>query len=75
MTYTKSKRGYKRLTQDSPDFTFSPDGVTMLSRAGLEIDALCPTQYARIIQECYSKGWIKPVAYMRDTEYLLEVLR
>ena len=28
-----------------------------------------------IITECIDRGWIKPVAYMRDTEYTLELLK
>jgi hypothetical protein len=66
---------YKILRSQDPDFCFSPDGLTMVNRAGFEITDKCPIEYKRIIQHCYQKGWIEPVAYMRDIEYTMELLK
>jgi hypothetical protein len=66
---------YKALRQGDPDFTFSPDGITLVHRAGFDISQNCPKEYRMIILECMNNDWIKPVAYMRDTEYTMELLR
>jgi len=66
---------YKALRPSDPDFTFSPDGITLVSRAAIEISQRCPENYKDLIQECIGHGWLKPVAHMRDTEYTWELLR
>ena len=68
-------RSYKQLRPGDKNFTFSPNGVTLVSRAGFEISSNCPKDYAYIIQQAVQHGWLKPVANMRDTEYLVEVLK
>ena len=66
---------HKTLRHNDADFTFSPDGIKIVPRAGLEISSSCPNYYAKIIAECINNGWLRPVAYMRDTEYTMELLR
>jgi len=66
---------YKKLTAKDADFTFSPDGVIIVPRACIEVDANCPSNYKRMITDAYSNGWIKAVANMRDPEYTMELLR
>jgi len=66
---------YKTLRHNDADFTFSPDGIKIVPRAGFEILAGCPYNYREIIQECIRHGWLRPVAHMRDTEYTMELLR
>lgn len=56
-------------------FTFSPNGITVVPRASFEIDQACPPEYKHIITVAYKNGWLKPVANMRDTEYLVEILK
>jgi hypothetical protein len=70
-----SNSRYKALRASDPDFTFSPDGITLVSRAAIEISDQCPREYKLIIAECIDRGWLKPVAHMRDTEYTWELLR
>jgi hypothetical protein len=70
-----SNSQYQALRPSDPDFTFSPDGITLVSRAAFEISQQCPDKYASLIQECIRHGWLKPVAFMRDTEYTMELLR
>jgi hypothetical protein len=68
-------RPHKTLRAKDADFTFSPDGFTLISRASFEINKECPREYKLIIAECINNGWIKPVAHMRDTEYTMELLQ
>ena len=63
------------LRPGDADFTFSPNGVTLVPRASLELSPNCPKDYAYIIQQAVQNGWVKPVANMRNTEYLVEILR
>jgi len=70
-----SSRTHKTLRQSDTDFTFSPDGLTIVPRASFEISQRCPNNYASLIAECINHGWIKPVAHMRDTEYTMELLQ
>ena len=68
-------RPHKTLHPKDADFTFSPDGIKIVPRAGFEISSRCPSNYAEIIRECINHGWLKPVAHMRDTEYTMELLK
>jgi len=68
-------RPHKTLRQSDPDFTFSPDGLKLVPRAGFEINNHCPREYRLIIAECINNGWLRPVAHMRDTEYTMELLQ
>ena len=71
----KVNKSHVTLRPGHEDFSFSPDGVTIVPRASLEISETCPAQYQKILYECWGNGWIKPIAYMRDTEYTMELLR
>lgn len=66
---------FKSLRPGDDDFTFSPDGITVVPRAGFQILSSCPQNYREIIAECINHGWLKPVAHMRDVEYTMELLR
>jgi hypothetical protein len=44
-------------------------------RAGFEISINCPNNYREVIEQCVNFGWLKPVAYMKDTEYMWEQLQ
>jgi hypothetical protein len=65
----------KILKAKDKDFTFSPDGFTLVPRAAIEISQRCPENYKDLIQECIRHGWVKPIAYMKDTEYFWETLQ
>lgn len=71
----KPTPGWVKLKAGDKDFTFSPDGVTLIPRAGFEISANCPSEYKHILFQAYHRGWITPVACMRSTEYLMELLK
>jgi len=51
------------------------DDMTMSPRAGFEISKRCPENYRDIIQECIGHGWLRPVAYMKDSELVWETLQ
>jgi len=68
-------RPHKTLRAQDADFTFSPDGPTLVPRASFEVNHQCPREYRLIISECINNGWLKPVAHMRDTEYTMELLK
>ena len=68
-------RPHKTLRAKDADFTFSPNGLTLVPRASFEVSKECPREYKLIIAECINNGWIKPVAHMRDTEYTMELLQ
>lgn len=70
-----ASRSWVTLRHKDSDFSFSPDGITVVPRAGFEISSGCPYNYREIIQECVRMGWLKPVAHMRDTEYTMELLK
>lgn len=48
------------------------DTVIVAPRAGFEIKNECPRSYASVIMECMERGWLTPVATVRDTELFWE---
>ena len=68
-------RPHKTLSSKDADFKFSPDGITVVPRASFELSNECPREYKLIIVECIGRGWLKPVAHMRETEYTMELLK
>lgn len=54
---------------------FCPDGVTMVPRAHIKILDQCPPNIRDQISYALAKGWLQPVANMRDTEYTMELLK
>jgi len=68
-------RPHKTLRAKDADFSFSPDGLTLVPRASFEISKECPREYRLIIAKCISNGWLRPVAHMRDVEYTMELLQ
>lgn len=48
------------------------DGIIIMPRAGFEISRSAPNSYRQIISECIDNGWLKPVAYVKDSELFWE---
>ena len=71
----KANRSHVTLRPGHEDFVFSPNGITVVPRAAIEISQQCPENYRSLIAECLNQGWIKPVAYMREIEYTMELLK
>jgi hypothetical protein len=60
----------KLLRQTDPQFHIV-DKFTITSRAAVEISKDCPDNYFQVLQTCMNRGWIKPVAYVTDDEYMI----
>jgi len=73
MTYTISDKTIKTIRKDDPDFMID-NGIVMSPRAGFEISNECPKQYKLMIIEAINNGWLQPVAYMKESEYIWEKL-
>jgi len=74
VTYSNSNSKIKKLTPNDPDWFMSHDNVTLTPRAGLEISNRCPENYQSLIQECIKHGWLKPVAYLKESDWAWEQL-
>jgi len=73
MTYTTPDKIIKTIRKDDPDFMID-NGIVMAPRAGLEISNDCPRQYKSMIIEAIKNGWLKPIAYMKESEFVWEQL-
>jgi hypothetical protein len=57
-----------------PDFVIKV-GLTLTTRAGIQVSENCPGNYIAIIQKCMQEGWLKPIACMRDSELIWGALK
>ena len=73
MTFTTPDKIIKTIRKDDPDFQID-NGIVMAPRAGFEISNDCPRQYKLMIIEAIKNGWLQPVAYMKESEYVWEQL-
>jgi hypothetical protein len=71
----EANRSHVTLRPGHEDFSFSPDGVTVVPRASIEIDDECPTEYKQMLMVALDFDWVRPVANMRETEYTMELLK
>lgn len=71
MKISQPKDKLKIIRRGDPDFYFRA-GFTSAPRAGFEIDPNCPQNTKRFLIECIENSWIKPVAYMKESEYIWE---
>ncbi len=73
-TYSVSKITFKTWHNGMTGFHFSPDGISLVPRAGFQIDQQCPHEYKMIISQCISNGWLKAVSHQPIQEVFLEEL-
>jgi hypothetical protein len=73
MTLTFPEKTFKKIKQGDPDF-YMNDGIKVVPRATIEISQRCPDNYKSLINECVEHGWIRPVAYMKESDYVWEKL-
>jgi hypothetical protein len=73
MTFTTPEKTIKTIRKDDPDFIII-NGIVMAPRAGFEISNDCPRQYKLMIMEAIKNGWLQPVAYMKESEFVWEKL-
>ncbi len=50
------------------------DGFMVSPRAGFEINPKCPMEYSMVLTECINKGWMKPVAFVKEKDFMWEKL-
>lgn len=63
----------KTIRQGDSDFHIN-NGIVVTPRAGFEISHRCPEDYKHMILECVNRGWIKPVAHIKESDYMWEKL-
>ena len=51
------------------------EGFMTYPRASVEIDFDCPGSYKDIVLECINRGWIRPIAFMKESDYVWERLQ
>lgn len=72
-TFNSPDKTIKILRKGDPNFVID-NGIVMSPRAGFEIDNACPNNYKIMLMKCIDNGWITPVAYMLESEYVWEKL-
>ena len=72
---TEKVNKIKTLKRGDRGFTICVDGFSIAPRAGFQINNQCPKEYKLILQECISKGWIEPVAYVTEQEFMWDELK
>jgi len=72
-TFTTTGTIFKEIQQRDPDFIMT-DGIKLVPRAAFKISQRCPDNYASLIAECINHGWLKPVAYVKESDYVWEKL-
>jgi len=65
---------YIKLIHGDDGFTVN-DGFTVYNRACLEISENCPVHARDAIVKYYSLGWVKPVAYVHESELMFNQIK
>lgn len=73
MNLTNHKSSIRCIRKEDPNFMI-PNGIMVSPRAGFELNLEMPKEYRMIIQECLNNGWLKPIAYMTEKEYMMSGL-
>lgn len=71
ITYTSPDKIIKTIRQNDPDF-YIHNGFVTSPRVGFEISNKCPSQYKFMLIEAMKNGWIEPIAYMKESEFVWE---
>lgn len=70
-----AKFSWKTIRSGEPDFMLTDKrGVMVIPRASFELSRMCPENYKQVIDECIRNGWLKPVAHMKESEWIWEQL-
>lgn len=71
--FVETKSNYVEVSPRDPEFSFV-DGPCIVHRAAIKIDNRCPSRYITLLQQAIQNGWIEPVAYLKENEYLWDRL-
>jgi len=66
---------YRKIYRGQRHFTFSPDGIKIVPRACIEVIDRCPTNMVDMLNYAIAKGYIQPVVFMPDEEYMWHDLK
>jgi len=75
MTFNTNSKSYRKIYPGEKHFHFSPDGIKLVPRSGIEIIEQCPANIRDTLAYAFAKGYVQPVAYMPDEEYMWHDLR
>lgn len=73
MTYTFHQSTTRRLFRGEPGFHMT-DGVKMVPRAEIVVLKECPANMVDMLNYAIAKGYVQPVANVRDEELVWEKL-
>lgn len=74
MKITTKQSSVRMIRPGHPMFNII-DNIVVVPRAGFEIKKECPNTYVEVIEECIKRGWLVPVAHMRDAELFWETFK
>jgi hypothetical protein len=63
-----------RTVRKGDKMWFIADKLVITPRAGFELSNDMPTGYREVISQAISLGYIKPVAYVKDSELMWEIM-
>lgn len=69
------KTKIKTLKRGDNGFTICKDGFSVTPRAGFQINQQCPESYKKVILECIAGGWLEPVAYVTEAEFIWDEMK
>jgi hypothetical protein len=75
ISQSNNNTNVKVFKQGDTNFHFSHDGITLTPRAGLDISPVCPAHMRSMIERAILDGYLRPVAYMREDEFMWEQLQ
>ena len=75
MIYNTKNNGKVKQIRAGDRLWHINQGLYLVPRAGFEIKKECPNTYKEVITESINRGWLVPIAYMRDDEYAWESLK
>ena len=73
MAFTTHKSTTRRIYRGQVDFHII-DGIKMVPRAEIVVLEQCPSNMVDMLNYAIAKGWIQPVANVRDEELVWEKL-
>lgn len=73
VAFLQTKNSIRTLRKGDHRFMIT-DGHIVSPRAGFEISDKCYDSYKQVIMESIANGWLKPVAYVKESEYMWEAL-
>ena len=71
MTFNVHQSSIRPIRKGDKGFIIN-DGLTAAPRAGFEMSTSIPNQYRTLILQCLECGWLKPVAYVKDSQLFWE---